>query len=178
MEQFDLDDRQKQSVLIAKKGVQISNKDYRVKFRVSKSTASRDLDSLVSKGIFEKVGTTGKGTYYMLSGKGLIKGSKSSSGDAETQTAHKGLKGLISVRDEVEKTGNTQGAISGKTTQETTQERIVACLIDSPTLTRRALASNIGITEDGIKYHLAKLTKAKLIRHLGPTKTGHWEILK
>ena len=101
MEQFDLDDRQKQSVLIAKKGVQISNKDYRVKFRVSKSTASRDLDSLVSKGIFEKVGTTGKGTYYMLSGKGLIKGSKSSSGDAETQTAHKGLKGLM-------KTGHKQ----------------------------------------------------------------------
>ena len=111
-------------------------------------------------------------------GRLTIKGSKGSPGDAETQTAHKGLKGLIPDRDEAEKTGNTQGAISGKATQETTQERILACLIDSPTLTRRTLASNIGITEDGIKYHLTKLTKAKLIRHIGSTKTGHWEILK
>jgi len=30
----------------------------------------------------------------------------------------------------------------------------------------------------GVKYHLAKLRKAGIIRHVGPTKAGRWEVLK
>jgi ATP-dependent DNA helicase RecG len=50
---------------------------------------------------------------------------------------------------------------SGKTTQETTQEQILTSLREEPTITRKALADRIGITPDGIKYHLAKLRKAR-----------------
>lgn len=46
-----------------------------------------------------------------------------------------------------------------------------------PTITRKGLAGRIGITSDGIKYHLAKLKKAGRIRHVGPTNKGRWEIL-
>ena len=49
------------------------------RFGVSKPTATRDLDGLVSKGVLERVGTTGKGTRYVLRRKGLTKGSKGSS---------------------------------------------------------------------------------------------------
>ncbi len=45
-------------------------------------------------------------------------------------------------------------------------------------LTRKGLADRIGLTSDGIKYHLDKLRAEGRIRHVGPTKTGHWEILK
>jgi len=41
-----------------------------------KKTASRDLDDLTQKGIFTKVGVTGRGTYYRLARKGDIKGTK------------------------------------------------------------------------------------------------------
>ena len=76
-----------------------------------------------------------------------------------------------------EKTGGT-GAVSGGTTQETTQERIITLLRENPELTRKALAKHLGLTPDGIKYHLDKLRKAGRIRHVGPTKKGYWEILE
>jgi ATP-dependent DNA helicase RecG len=66
---------------------------------------------------------------------------------------------------------------SGRTTQETTQEQILALLREAPALTRKALADRIGLTADGIKYHFDRLRDAGRIRHVGPTKKGHWEIM-
>jgi ATP-dependent DNA helicase RecG len=65
-----------------------------------------------------------------------------------------------------------------ETTQETTQEKILALLRAQPSLTRREMAGRIGISADGIKYHLDKLKAAGRISHAGPTKAGHWEVLK
>lgn len=71
------------------------------------------------------------------------------------------------------------------TTQENTQEsrgtvrgRIVALLRAEPEITRRVLAERVGITVDGVKYHLTKLRAAGVIRHVGATKAGRWEVLK
>ena len=68
-----------------------------------------------------------------------------------------------------------------ETTQEpapTTRERILALLEAEPHINRRLLAERIGITPSGVKYHLAKLRNAGIIRHVGPTKAGRWEVLK
>lgn len=66
----------------------------------------------------------------------------------------------------------------GKTTQETTQAKILALLEARPATTRRAMAASIGISVDGIKYHLEKMKAAGVIRHTGSTKAGHWEVLR
>ena len=69
----------------------------------------------------------------------------------------------------------------GTATQEiegTTQERILALLKAKPGITRRLLAERVGITPDGVKYHLDKLRTAGVIRHVGATKAGRWEVLK
>jgi len=66
---------------------------------------------------------------------------------------------------------------SGEATQETTQKRILALLRQEPALTCKALAAGTGITADGIKYHLTKLTESGRIRRVGPTRKGHWEVL-
>jgi Predicted transcriptional regulator containing an HTH domain and an uncharacterized domain shared with the mammalian protein Schlafen len=66
----------------------------------------------------------------------------------------------------------------GRTTQETTQEQILALLQAEPALTPKALSERIGLSTDGIKYHLDKLKKAGAIRRKGSTKSGHWEVLK
>ena len=34
-----------------------------------------------------------------------------------------------------------------------------------------------GITKDGVKYHLVKLQKMGFLRHNGPVRGGHWEVL-
>lgn len=69
------------------------------------------------------------------------------------------------------------GEGSGRTTQETTQEKILALSRGYPEITRKALAARIGITPDSAKYHLDRLKKAGRIRHVGPTKKGRWKII-
>ncbi len=77
-----------------------------------------------------------------------------------------------------ESPNNTQENLD--TTQEnqkTTQEKILAQLRKNPELTRNTLAVQIGITPDSAKHHLNSLKKAGRIRHIGPTKKGHWVVL-
>ena len=65
-------------VYLIKAGDRITNKLYQEKFGVSKPTASRHLEALTEKGVLCKIGTTGKGTHYVLANKGLTKVSKGS----------------------------------------------------------------------------------------------------
>jgi len=78
-----LNERQIQAVLYVKERGSISNREFQKISGVSKPTATRDLEFLVSTGLLRKEGTTGRGVRYVL---GLRKGSKGS------QTAQKGLK--------------------------------------------------------------------------------------
>jgi len=78
MDKLGLMDRERKLVSLLKTRGRIGNKDYQEEFGVSKPTASRHLEALMDKGILTKIGTTGKGTYYVLSRKGLTKGSKDS----------------------------------------------------------------------------------------------------
>ena len=71
----------------------------------------------------------------------------------------------------------------GRTTQETTieieditQEKILALLREHPELTHKELAEHIGITPDGIKFHLDNLWKSGRILRVGSTKKGHREV--
>ncbi|HQA75538.1 MAG TPA: ATP-binding protein [Salinivirgaceae bacterium] len=61
--------------------------------------------------------------------------------------------------------------------QETTQEKILEAIRNKPEITQREIAQTIGITIDGIKYHIKKMTQAGIIKHEGPTKSGKWVII-
>lgn len=65
----DLNDRQLQAVAFVKRKRKITNQEYQELVGVKKRTASDDLRELEEKNIFERVGSTGKGTYYKLKGK-------------------------------------------------------------------------------------------------------------
>ncbi|MFA5141239.1 MAG: helix-turn-helix domain-containing protein [Elusimicrobiota bacterium] len=80
-----LTDRQIAAVLRARKNGLIANAEYQKLCGVSKRTASRELMELEAKGLLEKMGTTGKGTYYQPAG--------SHAPTKKTQRGHKGAKG-------------------------------------------------------------------------------------
>ena len=70
-----------------------------------------------------------------------------------------------------------------ETTQETAQEnlsdvsRLIVDLIRADaTISRRIIAEKIGLSQDGVKYHLNLLKKKIGLRHEGPTKKGRWVI--
>ncbi|MFZ2961076.1 MAG: ATP-binding protein, partial [Candidatus Ozemobacteraceae bacterium] len=65
-----------------------------------------------------------------------------------------------------------------ETVQETIQEKVLALLKKQPSIIQRELAEKLGMSVYAIKYHLNKLKTAGVVRHVGPTKAGHWEILK
>jgi ATP-dependent DNA helicase RecG len=73
--------------------------------------------------------------------------------------------------------GEEVGGTTQETTQENTRDTILALLRDRPTLTRRELAEIVGISPDGVKYHLDRLRAAGAVRRVGSTKAGHWEVL-
>ena len=77
-----------------------------------------------------------------------------------------------------ETTQKTTQETTQKNTPETTQERILSLLATEPEITRRKLAKRLGITSDGVKYHLNKLRAAGIIQHIGPAKGGRWEVRK
>lgn len=56
--------------------------------------------------------------------------------------------------------------------------KIVALLRQQPATTRLELAKQLELSPEGVKYHLNKLRTAGVIRRVGPTKSGHWEVLK
>ena len=64
------------------------------------------------------------------------------------------------------------------TTQETTQERILTTIQAKPKITQKELAQSIGLTLNGIKYHIKNMTKLGIIKHEGSTKSGEWIIIR
>src|SRR3989344_3875428 len=64
-----------------------------------------------------------------------------------------------------------------KTTQKTTQ-KILEIIKENPSITRAELADKIGISADGIKYHLKRLLLKEKIKRIGPDNGGYWKIIK
>lgn len=72
MADLGINTRQKIAIQIVKDTGRVNSTDYSGQANISRQTAFRDLNDLVLKGILEKQGVTGKGTYYTLC-KGLRK---------------------------------------------------------------------------------------------------------
>jgi ATP-dependent DNA helicase RecG len=84
LRKMGLNERQIKAVMYVKEKGKITNKEYQEICGVRKRQSTDDLKELEDKEILERVGTTGKGTYYILKGhqrgergnKGAIKGQK------------------------------------------------------------------------------------------------------
>lgn len=86
LKKLGLEDRQIAAVMYVKQKGKIRNKEYQNLCRVKKRQATDDLKELENKNILQRIGKTGKGTYYILKGrqrgemgiKGAPKGRKGS----------------------------------------------------------------------------------------------------
>ncbi len=80
-------------------------------------------------------------------------------------------------------------ATTTKTTTKTTAEtitktiskeaeKILKVLAENNRFSAQQLARMLGLSVSGVRYHLKLLTKKSLIRRVGSSKTGHWEVVK
>jgi len=68
LKEMGLNERQTKAVIYIKEKGKITNKEYQELNNIKKRQTSEDFAVLEDKGILEKIGTTGKGTYYILKG--------------------------------------------------------------------------------------------------------------
>lgn len=69
LRKMGLNERQIKAVIYVKEKGKITNSEYQLYFGVKKRQATDDLRELESKALFERIGTTGKGVYYILKGR-------------------------------------------------------------------------------------------------------------
>ena len=65
-----------------------------------------------------------------------------------------------------------------QSTTQTTAQKILAIIKANPSVSRSALSREIGLSPDGIKWHLQKLKEGNAIRRVGPKYGGHWEAVE
>lgn len=62
------------------------------------------------------------------------------------------------------------------TTPIAAQHQLVSLILASPKISQQELAVALGLTRDGIRYHLNKMKHTGAIRHVGPARGGRWEV--
>lgn len=70
LKRFQLSERQVKAILYIKENGEITNATYQSINSISKPVATKDLSNLLNCGLVQKIGTTGKGTKYILALKG------------------------------------------------------------------------------------------------------------
>ncbi len=153
---------------------------------ISDRKIEQNIARLKELGLLKRIGPA-RGGYWASNEKGLNTAdrSKRATQNREVAPFHNQREGTTqetagTTQETTETTQETTGPtpITTPKSQKTTEERILALLKAEPAITRRELAERIGITSNGIKYHLDKLRSAGSIRHVGSTKVGRWEVLK
>ena len=56
--------------------------------------------------------------------------------------------------------------------------RIAQLMIDNPGISTKELARALKLSTSGVENHLKAMRTAGCIRHVGPTKGGHWEVIE
>ncbi|MCL1908035.1 MAG: winged helix-turn-helix transcriptional regulator [Holophagaceae bacterium] len=68
------------------------------------------------------------------------------------------------------------GAGSVKSSVKTTQEAILKIMRRTPTISAKAIATEIGIAPRNVQAHIRELKKSGSVERIGPAKGGHWEV--
>ncbi|MCM1181947.1 MAG: winged helix-turn-helix transcriptional regulator [Roseburia sp.] len=56
------------------------------------------------------------------------------------------------------------------------EELLLNAVRGNPSISRKELAKLLGISEDGVKYHLKKLKDKGFIEHVGTSRGGRWKV--
>ena len=46
----------------------------------------------------------------------------------------------------------------------------------NPQITKKEIAANLGLTVDGTRYHIKKMTDSGMVKYIGTSRNGYWDI--
>lgn len=65
-----------------------------------------------------------------------------------------------------------------KKPQRSPKEVIISVLKEQPSLSIRGVAAQCGMSIHSVQHHINKLKEAGVIRHVGSTKAGKWQVIE
>ena len=74
--------------------------------------------------------------------------------------------------------GTTQADRSSGPLLTDADKSILRIILQNPALTQKEMALELGWTVNRVKYYLSKLKKREILRHIGSSQKGHWDILR
>lgn len=92
-----------------------------------------------------------------------------------TQETERTTREMSKTAQEIQQT-TQETSVSTQETSQSPTEKILVALRDNPELTLAELARQLGMSRDGVKYHVNILKKTLGLRHEGPTKKGRWSL--
>ena len=72
--------------------------------------------------------------------------------------------------------GSTTPKTTPITTPKTVREKILTAIIQNPRISRKQLAQETGLSVDGVRYHLKKLSSEGRIKYVGSSRKGFWKV--
>ena len=67
---------------------------------------------------------------------------------------------------------------SGMKNMQKSMQKIVMLISASPDITLSEMASQLGMSRNGVDKNIRKLKEQGIIRRVGPDKGGHWEVIR
>jgi len=58
------------------------------------------------------------------------------------------------------------------------ENKIFRVIKNTPKISRNELSKKLGLSKDTIKEYLKKLKEKGILRRVGKTSAGHWEVVK
>jgi len=76
------------------------------------------------------------------------------------------------------KTVTTPVTTPATTPTTTPEEKVLSCISKNNRISKQEIGNLLGVTRDGVSYHIKKLRKKGIIAWIGSPGKGHWEIVK
>jgi ATP-dependent DNA helicase RecG len=83
----------------------------------------------------------------------------------------------VKTRVETRVESSVESSVKSRAKKLSSAEKILSYLVANPTATAHELSIVVNLTVKGVEWNLKALTESGRLRHLGPTKGGHWEVL-
>ena len=83
----------------------------------------------------------------------------------------------VETRVETRVESSVESSVKSRAKKLSSAEKILSYLVANPTATAHELSIVVNLTVKGVEWNLKSLTESGRLRHVGPTKGGHWEVL-
>lgn len=94
----------------------------------------------------------------------------------ETDEAHDYFVTRLFIHEKFYDEGKDGGSTTPKLPPNNIHDSILVMMRMNPQITKKEIAANLGLTVDGTRYHIKKMTDSGMVKYIGTSRNGYWDI--